>query len=320
MREVAPVASRPWVTKTKPHRCHRVPLWPVDCTTFLKRAKIEVNPPPESGLACSSGLRCGLIGDTINTESRKRTFSDLISIVIPTYNERENIDLLVKSIQDLALALQIIVVDDNSPDGTGELANDLAGQHPGIHVIHRPGKLGLGTAHIAGMRAALARGAAYIITMDADFSHHPRYLPALIEALDHSDVVIGSRYVPGGGTLCCTAPRKALSRGANLFTRAVLNLCASDATAGFRGYRRAVLESIPLDHIMSDGYSFLIEMLYVCQRHGWQIGEVPIVFENRRRGASKISKTEILKAVQTVVRLGWKRFSGGTTSSRTITP
>jgi dolichol-phosphate mannosyltransferase len=232
---------------------------------------------------------------------------DRHAIVIPTYNERENLASLVGSILDLGIGSQVIIVDDNSPDGTGQLADELAGQHPGIHVVHRAGKLGLGTAHIAGMKAGLDDGAAYILTMDADFSHHPRYIPDLLAALERFDVVIGSRYVPGGGTQNCTALRKALSRGANLFARTVLSLQAGDTTAGFRGYRRAVLESIALDEIVSNGYSFLIEMLYRCQRQGWRIGEVPIVFENRQRGASKVSKTEILKALQTVARLGWER-------------
>jgi dolichol-phosphate mannosyltransferase len=147
-----------------------------------------------------------------------------------------------------------------------------------------------------------------ILTMDADFSHHPRYIPDLLAGLDRYDVVIGSRYVPGGGTRYCTVPRKALSHGANLFARAVLSLGAGDATAGFRGYRRAVLESIALEEIVSNGYSFLIEMLYRCQRQGWSVGEVPIIFENRQRGASKISRAEILRAMQTVLRLGGERF------------
>jgi dolichol-phosphate mannosyltransferase len=237
------------------------------------------------------------------------------AIIIPTYNERENIGLLIEEILDLGLSSQVIVVDDNSPDGTGELVDKLVTKHSGVHVIHRPGKMGLGTAHIAGMKAALALGMDHILTMDADFSHHPRYIPDILTALERFDVVIGSRYVPGGGTLYCTAPRKALSRGANLFARTVLSLRAGDTTAGFRGYRRAVLESIALDEIVSNGYSFLIEMLYRCQREGWHVGEVPIVFENRQRGASKISRTEILRAQQTVVRLGWERVRGrlGTT-------
>jgi dolichol-phosphate mannosyltransferase len=230
------------------------------------------------------------------------------AVIIPTYNERENIGLLVESIVGLRLGSQIIVVDDNSPDGTGELADELAARHDGVRVIHRSGKLGLGTAHIAGMKAALSDGVACILTMDADFSHHPRYLPDLMAALGRYDVVIGSRYVAGGGALYCTLPRRTLSQGANLFARMVLGLSAGDATAGFRGYRRAVLESIPLDEIVSEGYSFLIEMLYRCQQRGWSMGEVPIVFENRQRGASKISKLEIFKAMQTVLRLGWERI------------
>lgn len=234
---------------------------------------------------------------------------DRHTIVIPTYNERENLGPLVEGILNLGLGSQIIIIDDNSPDGTGELADELAAQYPGLQVLHRPGKLGLGTAHIAGMKAALANGAACILTMDADFSHHPRHLPDLLTALESLDVVIGSRYVPGGGTRYCTLPRRALSRGANLFARTVLGLHASDATAGFRGYRRAVLESIALDEIRSDGYSFLIELLFRCQRAGWRIGELPILFENRQRGASKISRAEILKAIQTVARLGWERVS-----------
>jgi dolichol-phosphate mannosyltransferase len=230
------------------------------------------------------------------------------AIVVPTYNERENIGPLVEGILDLRIDPRVIIVDDNSPDGTGELADELAAGHSQIQVIHRPGKLGLGTAHITGMKAALASGALRILTMDADFSHHPRHIPHLLAALSQFDVVIGSRYIPGGGTRGCTMPRRALSRGANLFARAMLGLYAGDATAGFRAYHRAVLESIALDEIVSDGYSFLIEMLYRCQRQGWRIGEVPIIFENRQRGASKISKAEILKALQTIARLGRERL------------
>ena len=233
---------------------------------------------------------------------------DRHTIIIPTYNERENIQQLVGSILKLGLDSQVIIVDDNSPDGTGQLADELAAQHPGIHVIHRSRKLGLGTAHITGMKAALAGHMHHILTMDADFSHHPRYILNVLAMLSRFDVVIGSRYVAGGGTRYCTLPRKALSHGANLFVRTTLGLHVGDATAGFRGYRRAVLESIALDEIVSDGYSFLIEMLYRCQRQGWCIGEVPIIFEDRQRGASKISKFEILKAVQTVARLGRDRL------------
>ena len=165
------------------------------------------------------------------------------AVVIPTYNELENVEPLVEQITALDLGTHIIIVDDNSPDGTGRLADELAARYGGMTVIHRPGKLGLGTAHIAGIQAVLANGVEQIVTMDADFSHHPRYIPDLLAALSRFDVVIGSRYVDGGGTRYCTAPRKALSRGANLFARTILSLHAGDATAGFRGYRRPVLES-----------------------------------------------------------------------------
>ncbi len=230
------------------------------------------------------------------------------AVIIPTYNESDNVSLLITDLHKYNPELTIVIVDDNSPDGTGELADQLAAQNSHIHPIHRPRKMGLGTAHIAGIKWALSQNLEPILTMDADFSHSPRYVPNLIRATESFDTVIGSRYIPGGGTLHCTMPRKALSRGANTFARFVLGLKATDCTAGFRAYRRAVLESIDLDAIVSNGYSFLIEMLYQCQKGGWRIGETPIVFEDRRRGQSKISRQEILRALQTVIRL---RFEFG---------
>ncbi len=225
------------------------------------------------------------------------------AVIIPTYNESDNLSQLVSELHRHTPELTIVVVDDNSPDGTGDLADRLAGLDPRIHPIHRPRKLGLGTAHIAGMKWACSQNMEPILTMDADFSHSPAYVPDLIAALGKYDTVIGSRYVPGGGTLRCTVPRKALSRGANAFARLLLGLKASDCTAGFRAYRRAVLESIYLDAIVSDGYSFLIEMLYQCQKAGWRLGEIPIIFEDRRHGKSKVSRQEIFKALNTVIRL-----------------
>lgn len=220
------------------------------------------------------------------------------TIIIPTYNERENLPRLVHQLKALCLGLSVVVVDDNSPDGTGEVAETLADA-----VIHRPGKLGLGTAYIAGFRYALSQGAQRIMTMDADFSHHPRYIPDMLAASEQYDIVIGSRYVPGGGTRYWPWTRVLLSWGANTVARLLLGLRAHDCTAGFRCYHRRVLESLDLDAILSDGYSFLIELIYHCQRQGWRIGEVPILFADRRHGASKISKQEIYKAVYTVFRL-----------------
>lgn len=224
-------------------------------------------------------------------------------VIIPTYNESDNIVPLLAELCSLVPELKIVIVDDNSPDGTGMLVDSLAAHDSRIQPIHRPRKLGLGSAHIAGMKWALAGPFDPVLTMDADFSHAPRYVPDLLAAARHADLVIGSRYVPGGGTLQCTLARRALSRSANLFARLALGLCAHDATAGFRAYRRAVLESINLDAIVSNGYSFLIELLYQSQKQGWRICEVPIVFEDRRRGKSKISRQEIYRALQTVIRL-----------------
>jgi glycosyltransferase involved in cell wall biosynthesis len=230
------------------------------------------------------------------------------AVIVPTYNESENIETLVTQILDLGLGLRVIVVDDNSPDGTGNIVERLAGANSRVACVHRSGKLGLGTAYIAGFKKALAEGAPFAMSMDADFSHDPKYIPAMVEMIRSRDLVIGSRYVKGGGTRDCTAPRKLLSRGANTFAKVMLGLKAHDCTAGFRCYRRAVLEAIEMDTIFSSGYSFLIEMLSRCEKKGFTVGEVPIVFVNRQRGASKISRTEIIKAMYTVVRLRWTRL------------
>ncbi len=231
------------------------------------------------------------------------------AIIIPTYNERENLRELVEEILALGLpSLWIIVVDDHSPDGTGEVADALAAEHPEVQVIHRTGKLGLGTAYTTGFRRALALGAERILTMDADFSHLPSYIPLLLAASQHSGLSIGSRYVPGGGVRHWGIGRRLLSWGANTLARLVLGLKAHDCTAGYRCYRREVLASLDLDTIFADGYSYLIEILYRCQRRGFHVAEVPIIFTDRRRGASKISKQEIFKAGVTVLRLAVDRL------------
>jgi glycosyltransferase involved in cell wall biosynthesis len=233
------------------------------------------------------------------------------SVIVPTYNEKENLEPLATQLLALPVDVHVIVVDDNSPDGTGEIADRLAGESDGrLSVIHRAGKLGLGTAYIAGFRCALSNGAELICTMDADFSHNPRYISAMIEKIGQGyDLVIGSRYVTGGGTSGCTLKRKLLSWGANAFARVLLGLHAHDTTAGFRCYRREVLEDVGLDTIKADGYSFLVEMLYHVQSRGWRVGEVPIIFENRQQGVSKISQGEVVRAIRTVLRLGWARLT-----------
>lgn len=229
-------------------------------------------------------------------------------VIVPTFNERDNIDTLITDLLALPANLSVIVVDDNSPDGTGHQVDAWAARDGRLQAIHRPAKLGLGTAYIAGFKRALTDDFVRVLTMDADFSHHPRYIPSMIELSRQRDLVIGSRYVRGGGTLHCTLKRRALSRGANAFARLMLGLRATDCTAGFRCYRRDVLASIDLDTIFSNGYSFLIEMLYSVQRQGWTIGEVPIVFEDRRFGTSKISRQEVYRAMYTVLRLNAARW------------
>ncbi|MCB8944741.1 MAG: polyprenol monophosphomannose synthase [Ardenticatenaceae bacterium] len=233
-------------------------------------------------------------------------------VVVPTYNEADNLNDLVSQLLALPVSLGVLVVDDNSPDGTGDLADEWAAREPErVFVVHRAGKMGLGTAYIAGFRMGLGMGVKRIMTMDADFSHHPRYIPEMIGLSERKHVVIGSRYVPGGGSRNCTWKRIWLSKVANFVARLLLGLKARDATAGFRLYRREVLASIPLERIFSSGYSFLVEMLFMCQRRGWQIGEVPIIFEDRRKGTTKISRQEVFKAQYTVFRLFVRRLRGG---------
>ncbi len=230
-------------------------------------------------------------------------------VIVPTYNEKENITDLTRQILSLdGLNAHVVVVDDNSPDGTGQIADDLAAQHDRVHVIHRAGKLGLGTAYIAGFKYGLARDADRLITMDADFSHDPAYIPGLVALADHFHITIGSRYIPEGGVRNWELRRRFLSWGANAFARTTLGLKAHDCTAGFRCYHREVLLNIDLDHIFSNGYSFLVEMLFRCQRLGYTVGEIPIIFANRERGESKISQNEIYKAMYTVMRLFASRF------------
>jgi dolichol-phosphate mannosyltransferase len=236
-------------------------------------------------------------------------------VVVPTYNERENLPILVDMLLDLPVDLGVLVVDDNSPDGTGALADELCAKYSGrVWVIHRAGKLGLGTAYRAGFKYALDASSMggrveRIMTMDADFSHHPRYIPAIIAlSKQGSDLVVGSRYVPGGGTPDFPAQRRMLSWGANSIAKTLLGLKARDVTAGFRCYRRVVLETLPLDSIFSNGYSFLIEMMFLVQRAGFSVGEVPIIFMDRTRGKSKISQREIFRALYTVTRLSVRRL------------
>jgi dolichol-phosphate mannosyltransferase len=238
-----------------------------------------------------------------NAETHVRPLTTSAVVIIPTYNECENIPILLPRVLEYA-DLSVLVVDDGSPDGTGDLVAAQAEHNERVHLIRRAGKQGLGTAYIAGFRYALARGAQYVFEMDADFSHDPRYLPDLLHAAQTSyDLVIGSRYVPGGGTSDWGIGRQMISRGGNLYARLILGLPLADMTGGFRCYRRRALEAVKLDRIRSNGYSFQIEMAYRVHQAGLRVGEVPIIFPDRRVGASKMSKNIVFEALINVVKL-----------------
>ncbi len=224
-------------------------------------------------------------------------------VVVPTYNEIENINQLLPQI--LAYPrLSVLVVDDGSPDGTGDAVAAVMASEPRVHLLRRAGKQGLGTAYVAGFRYALDRGADYIFEMDADFSHDPSYLKDLHHAAESTyDLVIGSRYVPGGGTTDWGMGRRFISQGGNVYARLILGMRVADLTGGFRCYRRRALEALNLASVRSNGYSFQIEMAYRVHKAGMRIGEVPIIFPDRRVGASKMSKNIVVEALVNVVKL-----------------
>ncbi len=219
-------------------------------------------------------------------------------LVLPTYNEADNIEAFTEAVgAKLPASARILIVDDNSPDGTGEIADRLAARTEIIEVLHRPHKEGLGPAYIAGFKQALAAGAGRVLEMDSDFSHDPAYLPRLLEAGERADLVIGSRYVAGGGVGDWSALRRAISRGGSAYARLLLGVRVRDLTGGFKCFRREVLEAIDLDSIRSRGYAFQVEMTYRALGRGFNVVEVPIVFRERRAGASKMNRSIVLEAV-----------------------
>jgi len=220
-----------------------------------------------------------------------------VYIIIPTYNEAENLESIVERVLALHPMFNIIVVDDNSPDGTGAIADDLSKKDHRIHVIHRPHKAGLGTAYINGFKEALAKGADLIFEMDADFSHDPKYLQDFLEASKRADLVIGSRYVNGVRVEGWRFRRLLLSKFANMYVSYIMVRPVWDFTAGFRCYRRAALESMDLDNVRSDGYAFQIEMTYLTFKNGFKVFEIPILFKEREHGYSKISRRVIWEAL-----------------------
>ena len=230
-----------------------------------------------------------------------------VVVVLPTYNEAENLPKLVSALFSLPLNLNVLVVDDNSPDGTGELADELSRQHPGrVNVLHRAGKLGLRSAYIEGFRKAFDLGAEAVVQMDADFSHDPAVLTAMADRISSCDLVIGSRYVRGGSLdENWPAWRKALSAFGNFYARTILHSPLHDMTTGFRMWRRATLEGMPLDRIRSNGYIFLVEMAFVAYRLGFNIHETPIHFADRRWGKSKMSLKIQLEAAMRIWDVWW---------------
>lgn len=230
-------------------------------------------------------------------------------VIIPTYNERPNIAKCIENIANECHAFKpdILVVDDNSPDGTAEIVEQIIAKNDSVHILKRPGKQGLGKAYIAGIKWAFENGYDAICQMDADHSHNPKYLPGMIERLNTADVVLGSRYVHGGGVIGWGLIRKVISRGGSLYARTILNVPIRDLTGGFNLWKTEVLRSIDLESMYSSGYSFLFELKYLAFKKGFRISEYPIVFEDRLHGKSKMSRSIIIEAMINVFKL---RFSG----------
>ncbi len=227
-----------------------------------------------------------------------------VAVIVPTYDERENLEPIVARVRASVADADILVIDDNSPDGTGEVADKLVAADPHVHVLHRQAKSGLGSAYITGFGWALDRGYGVLVEMDADGSHDPAELPALLAALEHADLVIGSRWVPGGTVLNWPKSREILSRGANTYARIMLRIGIRDATAGYRAYRADTLRAVALDQVISRGYCFQIDLVLRSLRAGLAVTEVPITFTERTRGASKMSKAIVAEAFWRVTQWG----------------
>jgi dolichol-phosphate mannosyltransferase len=237
------------------------------------------------------------------------TGSDEAWVILPTYNEAENLERIVSAVlEQLPETGRVLIVDDNSPDGTGEIADRLAASKESISVLHRQRKEGLGPAYLAGFHVALEGGAQRIVEMDADFSHDPAYLPELIGAADHYDLVIGSRYVPGGGVTDWGAMRKFISRGGSTYARLALRVPVRDLTGGFKCFRREVLEAINLDTIEARGYAFQVETTYRALKAGFRVVEIPIVFKDRTDGTSKMSHSIVAEAMWRVPAMRFRRW------------
>ena len=233
-----------------------------------------------------------------------------VLVAIPTYNEISNVRNIVEAVLAASEAAEVLVIDDNSPDGTGRAADEMAGANPRVHVLHRPGKMGLGSAYIEGFRYAIDRGYDLIFEMDADFSHDPAEIPRFLEAAKDYDVVIGPRYIDGIRILNWPLKRLMLSYFASVYARMVTGLKLQDTTGGYKCFRREALMKLDLSRIHSDGYSFQIEMNFLCQKKGFRLKEIPIIFADRRHGSSKMNKGIILEALAVVWLLKIKSILG----------
>lgn len=242
------------------------------------------------------------------TLSDSRSPRTLVSVA--TYNELENLPLLVEEIFAVAPQVDILVIDDNSPDGTGVWAKERTKADRRVHVLHRAGKLGLGTATIAAMKYAIEHDYDYLLNLDADFSHHPRYIPDLLAGMDQADVMIGSRYCPGGGVKDWPLKRRLMSQGVNFYARTALGLKSQDCSGAYRCFRVDTLRKLDFSRIRSRGYSFQEEILWHLKRAGARFGETPIIFADRERGQSKINGREALAALWIIFRLGLKNWIG----------
>jgi dolichol-phosphate mannosyltransferase len=245
-----------------------------------------------------------------DTEAERSSEHPRTLVTVATYNEVENLPALLEAIWQAAPQVDVLVIDDNSPDGTGRWCDERAADEPRLNCLHRPGKLGLGTATTAAMRYAIDGGYDYVLNMDADFSHHPRYIPALLAKMDEADVAIGSRYCPGGGTKDWPLMRRLMSWGVNTYARLLLGLAPRDTSGAFRCYRVSVLERLDFSAILSRGYSFQEEILWRLKRVGARMAESPILFADRERGVSKINKREAMAAIAIIWRLGMKNWLG----------
>ncbi len=254
--------------------------------------------------------------DPLASDETAPVTSERVLVVIPTYNERDNIAALLTALLALPLRLTVIVIDDNSPDGTADIAQRAADASGRVVVLRRPGKLGIGSAYLEGFRYGLAHGFEVIVTMDADFSHDPQRLPGLVEAARHADVVVGSRYCNGGAIRQWPLGRRVLSAGANTLARLCLGLTVRDCTSGYRCYRRDVLASFDLARIRSQGYSCLVELLFECEANAWKIVEAPIELVDRKFGVTKISRREVYKGAWTLMKLGMRRWQRRSPASK----